>query len=405
MAEAAAARQPLKRERARNFRGALKRAGVVAGLLALAACQTVVPRRDRPAPAPTPTPTETGPVTPALPSDADRHRVALLVPLSGANAGVGQSIANAANLAVLDTGGKRIRITTYDTATGAGAAAQRAIAEGAKVILGPLLADDVRLVAPLARRAGVPLISFSNDATVAGDGTFIMGYTPAQSIDRVVRFARSRGMSRFAGLTPSGIYGERASTAFLRAVENAGGQVVALQSFDRSRNGLSAAITRMGAASDYEAVLIADAPRIANQAVPLLRKSGPAEARILGTELWSTEAALATMTPLHGAWYASVSDGLYNQLAQKYRARYGQAPYRIASMGYDAVLLVSRIAQDWRVGQPFPARRLRDDGGFTGIDGAFRFGEDGVAERALEVQQVAPGRATTISPAPSRFDG
>ena len=378
----------------------LKRLGVFAGLLAMAGC--VAPRRGPAPPPPPPVTVETPrPVGPELPEDQNRHRIALLVPLSGANAGVGQSIANAANLAVLDTGGKRIRITFYDTATGASAAASRAIAEGNKLILGPLLADDVRLVAPIAQRAHVPLISFSNDTSVAGNGTFVMGYTPAQSIDRVVRFARSKGMTKFAGLTPTGVYGQRAANSFLRSVESAGGQVVALQAFDRSRGGIASAIAKLGG-SPYEAVLIADNARSAAGVVTLLRKDAP-KAQVLGTELWNTETGLAGLTPLHGAWFASVPDNLYRQLSAKYRVRYGSGPYRISSMGYDAVLLVSRIAQDWRVGSDFPIARLTDEGGFTGIDGPFRFRRDGVVERALEVQQVGPGGLTVVSPPPARF--
>lgn len=378
----------------------LRGGAALAASLLIVGCETI-PRR--PAPVPTPTPTVTPTPSGELPEDRERHRVALLVPMTGTNAGVGQSIANAANLAVLDTGGRRVRITTYDTATGAAAAAQRAIADGNKVILGPLLAEDVRLVAPHALRARVPLISFSNDVSVAGEGTFIMGYSPAQSIDRVVDYARSRGLSKFAGLIPAGLYGQRASTAMIRSVENAGGQVVTMQTFDRSRQSLSAAVTRMAKDSPYEAVLIADSGRIAVQAVPLIRKNGGQTARVLGTELWNTEPSLAQTPAMHGAWFASVSDGLFRQLAQKYRARYNAAPYRIASLGYDAVLLVTRIAQDWRPGTNFPVKALLDEGGFSGIDGAFRFGEDGVAERALEVQQIGAGGFTTVSPAPARF--
>ena len=396
MAEAATAPQ--------IWLGAARKLGIAASLLALAACQTMVPRRRAPAPVPTPTPVETPrAIGPELPDDTERHRIALLAPLSGPNAAVGQSIANAANLAVLDTGGKRIRITTYDTGAGAGGAASRAVNEGNKIILGPLLAEDARLVAPVAQRARVPVISFSNDTSVAGDGAFVMGYTPGQSIDRVVRYARSRGMTKFAGLTPTGVYGQRAANAFLRSVESAGGQVVALQSFDRSRNGIAAAITKMGTNSPYEAVLIADSARTASQAVTLLRREAP-NARVLGTELWNTESALPGMTALHGAWFASVPDGLYRQLASKYRARFASAPYRISSMGYDAVLLVSRIAQDWRPGSDFPMARLVDSDGFTGIDGPFRFRRDGVVERALEVSQIGANGQTVVSPPPARFD-
>jgi branched-chain amino acid transport system substrate-binding protein len=65
---------------------------------------------------------------------------------------------------------------------------------------------------------------------------------------------------------------------------------------------------------------------------------------------------------------------------------------------------VERIARDWRVGTPFPVRELTDEGGFGGIDGAFRFGRDGTAERALVVYQVGQGTTQVISPAPARFD-
>src|SRR3546814_7746370 len=76
---------------------------------------------------------------------------------------------------------------------------------------------------------------------------------------------------------------------------------------------------------------------------------------------WSSTCAL----PI--SWFASVSDGLYRQLATKYRARYGEAPFRLSALGYDAVLLTVRIAQDWKVGTPFPARKLADPDGFSGI--------------------------------------
>ena len=372
-------------------------------LFALVAGCTVVPKGPPKTVDAPPVVTAPDVVTPSLPTDTERNRVALLAPLTGPNAGVGTSIANAANMAVLDTGGARIRVTMYDTATGAAAAAQRALAEGNRLILGPLLADDVRAVAPIARAAKVPVISFSNDTGVAGSGTFVMGYTPVQSVERVVDYARSKGLSKFAGLVPTGLYGQRASTAFIRAVEAGGGQVVSLQTFDRSGGSISAAITRISQASAYEAILIADSGRTAIQAVPIIRAKGGASAKVLGTELWNTEGALAASPALRGAWFASVSDGLYNQLASKYRVRFGKSPYRLASLGYDAVLLVTRIAGDWRPGSAFPAGRLTDPGGFTGIDGAFRFGRDGIVERALEVQQAGIAGTTVVSPAPRGF--
>lgn len=375
----------------------IMRWGLVGAALFMAGCQ-VVPKGP---PKPVEAPPEEGPVA-GLPSDATRHRIALLVPLTGANAGIGQSIANAANMAVLDTGGERIRMTVYDTAGGAAAAADKAIAEGNKLILGPLLAEDVRAAAEVGRRSRVPLIGFSNDVSVAGNGTYLLGFTPAQSVSRVVGYARSKGLVKFAGLVPAGVYGQRAQTALARSVEEAGGALVSVQSYDRNAGAIMGAISRMNKAGAADAILIADSSRTAVQAIPIIRRGPSASAKILGTELWNTEASLSSPT-LNGAWFASVSDGVYTQMAAKYRTRFGLAPYRLSSLGYDAVLLATKVATNWKLGTPFPLRALDDTGGFAGIDGAFRFNAYGVAERALEVQQVGPSGATVVSPAPKGF--
>jgi ABC-type branched-subunit amino acid transport system substrate-binding protein len=386
-----------------RFAKAARRSGqwaALIGALLLAACGRVVPSS---APPPPPPPTQQPDVTQGLPTDTARHRVALLVPTTGANAGVGRSISNATTMALLDTKTERLRVTTYDTGKGAAIAARQAIAEGNKLILGPLTADEVRAVGPIARAANVPIISYSNDESVAGNGVYLLGYSPEQSVERVVGYARARGLSNFAALVPKGVYGERAGKAFLAKVNGAGGAVVAMETFDRSAGSVQAAVKRLQTRSSYDALLIADVGRIALQAGPLVRANGGAGARILGTELWNTETGLSASPALRGAWYASVSDGLYRTLSTKYRASYGAAPYRLASLGYDSVLLTVRIAADWKPGSNFPVARLNDAEGFAGIDGAFRFGRGGIAERALEVQEINAGGASVVDAAPRGF--
>lgn len=392
------------RPQARSGMLALAFAGLLG--LAVSGC-TFVPASEPPprtpvatAPAPPPPPSR----VPALPPDETRNRVAVLVPLSGPNGGVGTSIANAANLALLDTGAERIRITVYDTAkAGPGAAVNEAIAQGSGLILGPLLAEEVRAVAPVARRAGVPVIAFSNDISVAGSGVYVMGFSPSQSVQRVVRHARSKGAQRFAALIPAGVYGQRASRAMIDAVEESGGRMVAMQDFDRSPAGLRDAIGRLNAQGGYDAVLIADSGRIAAVAAPIIKAGASRAARILGTELWGTEGNLGQTPAMRGAWFAAPSDTMFNQLRTRYRARYNRVPYRLASLGYDSVLLAMRVGANWRVGARFPDMELTNPDGFAGIDGAFRFGSDGIAERMLDVQEVTAGGTIVVSPAAKAF--
>jgi ABC-type branched-subunit amino acid transport system substrate-binding protein len=393
-----------------GLRGILRWAALGATLF-IAACSggaRIVPEAQKPpvVPIPRERPADR-PIAPGLPQDVARHRVALLVPLTGPNAGVGNSLNNATQLAILDTKSDVIRITTYDTAGpgGAAAAAKAAIAEGNRLILGPLLAEDARAVAPIARAAHVPVLSFSNDVSAAGGGTYVLGYSPVQSIERIVSYAKAGGVTQFAGLIPTGTYGERASTAFLRAVESEGGTVVSLETYDSRPGSLTTAMAKVGR-NPFQAVLIAGNGGSAVAAVPMLRKTpGGKTARVLGTELWNSDSTIGANAALNGAWFASVPNALYRQYATKYRARFGVAPYRLSTMGYDSVLLVVRIAREWKAGEDFPERRLVERDGFAGLDGAFRFGRDGVAERALEVQEIRGGTTVTVSAAPPNFNG
>lgn len=377
-------------------RGAMRTGAVGLMALLLAGCAGTIPKSEAPPP-----PAEQ-PSTGQLPDrDETRHRVALLVPQSGANAGIGQSLANATTMALLDTNTSNIRITTYDTAAGARAAAQRAIADGNRLILGPLLAEDVAAVKGVASPARVPIISFSNDTTVAKDGVFVMGQLPAQSLERSMRHAVGQGRKTFGALVPSGEYGRVASEAIMATARASGAQVLAIETFNRDTASLSAAVKRLAAKGDYQAIVIADGSRMAVRAGPLIRDSEKA-AKIIGTELWSGEAEIAQTPALRGAWFSALSDARFKRYSDSYKARFGASPYRLSTLGYDAVLLTINAARGWKVGDRFPVATLSDKGGFVGVDGPFRF-EGGVVERAFEVREVTANGVKVVSPAPTKF--
>ena len=384
---------------AENAFGKAKRIFALGLITLLAACQAVVPRGGD-------VPTSKPAVDPAniVASDSDRHLVALLLPVSGPDGDIGQSIANATTLALLDTKNSSIRMTTYDTALGVEVAARRAVADGNKLILGPLRGDNVVTVAGIAAPAGVPIISFSNDIGVAGQNVFLMGHLPGQSIDRVVNYAKSQGLTNFGGIVTKDVYGQRALSNLTTAVRNAGGRLAGIEEIaDNSRASIDAATKRLRARGAVDAVLVATGASTALAIIPSIRNSGLKNARVLGTDRWNIDTSLASNTAAQGAWFASVSDVLYHQYATKYRTRYGTAPSRLSSLGYDAVLLTARVAQDWQIGTRFPVARLTKPDGFIGIDGAFRFLPNGKSERMLEVQEVQKGQYVTIDAAPKAF--
>lgn len=380
----------------RPSRGWPSRRWIVTATLALLAGCTVIPKGPA---GPAPEPTEKAPDANVLPTDAGRHRVALLVPLTGANAAVGQSIANAATMALLDTNAANLRITTYDTASGAGPAASRAISDGNKLILGPLLGNDVVLVSNVARPAKVPMITYSNDSAVASRDVFVMGQAPGQSVARVLGFAKSKGIGSVAAIIPTGDYGQRAMNAVVDSGRALGVTVTAIETYDRGNTSVASAVRRVKEKGRFDALLIADGSRIALQAAPLAGKG----VKLLGTELWSGEAAIAKSPATRGSWFAAVSDGRFGQFEKSYRTRFGATPSRLATLGYDSVLLTLNVARNWKPGTTFPTAKLYDPQGFIGLDGVFRFTASGMAERAMEVREVGAGTFATVSPAPAKF--
>jgi ABC-type branched-subunit amino acid transport system substrate-binding protein len=360
--------------------------GLGCSLLGLSACQTRAPLRPLPGEIEGPR--------------AVKQEVALIVPLTGEDGPVGTSISNAARLALLDSGNQSIDLKIYDsTQGGAAAVTARAIADGNQLILGPLLAEDVRAAAPVARGAHVPVIAFSNDESVAGNGVYLLGFTPRQSISRVVQYARARGAQRFGGLVPNGVYGERAAQALTASLRASGGTLGAVESFGRSTAGVRTAVNALNAKGRFDAILIADSSRIAALASAGI-KAGP---RLVGTELWANDRTIGTNARLRGGWYAAAPDARFDQLVTRYRARYGKTPYRLGSLGYDAVLLAVRASRAWQPGRPFPQRLLTEREGFVGVDGIFRFGRDGIAERSLEVREITAAGTKVVSPASAAF--
>ncbi|PIR33647.1 MAG: hypothetical protein COV36_02365, partial [Alphaproteobacteria bacterium CG11_big_fil_rev_8_21_14_0_20_44_7] len=106
------------------------------------------------------------------------YKIGILVPLSGGAQKIGQSLLDAAQMAVMDNSQQKIALVPYDTKStpqGASEAAGKAVTDGVDIIIGPLFSNSVRQIAPIAREANIPVIAFSNNKSVAGDGVYILG--------------------------------------------------------------------------------------------------------------------------------------------------------------------------------------------------------------------------------------
>ncbi len=387
----------------------------------LSACETFNFGDKKPAPtasqgqAPRPTT-----VTPAQPGetpsassesgDPNRVKVALLLPFSHPDKNtraVAQSLLNAAQMAMFDMGSRTMLLLPRDTGTtpeSAAAAANDAMNNGAELILGPLLANDVRAVAPVARAKGVPVIAFSTDRTVAGEGVFLLSFLPETEVTRVVGYAIAQGKQRFAALIPATPYGQRAEEAFRATVTAAGREVVVVQSYQPNPQALEPAIKAM-AKQGFDAIFLPEGGTMLRTIGPIFLGAKGEEAKtvkMLGTGLWD-DPAVAKEAALIGGWYSVPPQDQRQAFATRYQQLYTNKPPRIASLAYDGVALAATLSRGSR-GSRYTTKTISDPNGFAGIDGIFRFLPNGFTERGLAVMEIAPnGQLLVASPAAATF--
>jgi branched-chain amino acid transport system substrate-binding protein len=348
-----------------------------------------------------------------LPGGKQAHAevVALLVPLGaqGHPGLIGKSLKQAAELALFDRDNPNVQLVVKDdrgTPEGARAAAEEAIKEGARLILGPLFAKSVAAVAPVARQANVPVIAFSNDRRVAGNGIYLLGFQVEPEVARIVAFAAQRGKRRFAALIADDALGKLAAASFRQEVARVGGSIVALEQYPPSANGVLEPMRSVSAA-----IRAADEGGTPIDALflPGGQESLEAIARLLPQAEIDTDKVKLTGTggmdypnagrdeKLVGAWYPGPDPRGWNDFAQNYAKTYGQAPPRIASLAFDAVSLAVALASGPE-GQRYGAADLTQPRGFTGVDGTFRLLANGTTERALAILEVQQFGAGIIDP-------
>ncbi len=400
-------------------------------LLALVACMRG-PMVAAPAGPPQPPVTGPGgppPGGPPPPGAGGPVKVAVLLPLSGANAELGKAMLEAAQMALFTTGNDRLTLVPRDTTgtpDGAAGAARAALADGAQLILGPLLAAEVDAVKPVAGEAKINVIAFSTATQLAGDNVFLMGFLPRQEVVREAAFARESGLSRFAVLAPNSEYGRLMTDALRETASQAGATVVKAETFDSRSSDVGPAIQRLtgntasaapGTSPEpdaapapgptqrvsFDALLLPEGGDQLKQIARRLKTAGigSPQVRLLGSGLWD-DASVSSEPALVGGWFAASPPDARREFQSRFQSTYGHAPPRLASLAFDAAALAAVLA---KAGGPAPFSHdaILNPSGFTGVDGLFRFTPQGLVQRGLAVLEVQPQGPVVVSPAPRDF--
>ena len=363
---------------------------------------------------------------------APGQRVAILLPLTGARADIGQSMLHAAQLALdgpdappldaKDTGG---------TPDGAAAAAQAAITAGAGLILGPLTSSETAAVAPIARAANVAVLAFTNDPSQAQPGVWTLGITPGQQVRRLVAAAQGQGKSQFAALLPDNDFGHAMGQALNQATASNAAAPPNVRFYSPGMSAINAATRDVSGYASRRGPIDAQmraaraqgtpegrhqAQEQAKSSIPppsfntlLLADTGEALAeiasvlpyydvdrsavQIIGPALWASSSSGSGQ--FRGAWYAAPDPAARSNFEQAYTAKFGSAPSPIADLAYDAASIARAVG-----GRGYSVAALTQPSGFIGADGWFALLADGQVRRALAVYAIDRGGPQMVEPAP-----
>lgn len=390
-------------------------------------------------------------------------KVAILAPLSGRGQKVGKSLVDAAQLAFFEIGNSDLSLMPYDTkgtADGARAAANKAVADGAQMVLGPLFSESVNAAKSVLRSADVPMIAFTNDHAVAGRGVYIMGLLPQAEVARVIAFAVANGSKNIAALVPDNEYGKRVRDALKEVLWMVDASIVGVHVYNPDDlNDIQAVVDQMvpaalrtkieeeakkkrenrhktrdqiaeeekqekeertamlmamsesernaflekeqeGLEIGFDTILLADGGDRLRYMAPLLSyyNIDSAHVRMLGTALWE-DSKPTKEHALHRGWFAAPEPQLRRRFEKRFRDVYGYGAPRIASLSYDAASLSIALAREGA----FSSQLIEQVNGYQGLDGIFRFRSDGIPERGLAVMEVLSNGVRVISKSPRTF--
>ena len=378
-------------------------------------------------------------------SGRDSFRVGMLLPLSGPASRHGQGLRNAAMVALEDINNPNLIVQFYDskgTPEGARTAVKNAISQKANVIVGPLMSTEVQAIANETIYQGVPVIAFSTAQEVLQPTVYTMGLLVEEQVDRIMTYAAKNGRSRFALLIPDNSTGNAVARAAVKSAKKNNVSVTVIGYYEPSTSDFSSIIKEMTNYSERHSAVIRKKAELETLVkagnlsavnelkqistkegigdlwfdAVLIPESGPKltaaismfayydasypDVQFLGTSVWETgkfnkEAAIVK------SWYPAISRAHSAYFAGKYNSIFGERPSSLYSFAYDAIALTNQLSKR---PSEYINQAITKPEGYIGINGAFRFFEDGTNQHSLDIVEIRSSGNVVVDAAPKSFN-
>ena len=345
-------------------------------------------------------------------------RVGLMLPLSGDYAELGLDIAGGIEMALFQTGDPDIELIYLDTQGGTYAyeAALDAKTKAVDIIIGPLFTASIEQSAQILAKAGIPVLSMSNNQAAAQTGRWVMNYLPEQQMDNLLGYLVQQNKMRIGILASEDVFGTRMmmhATSRLQELAISPAAVTIL-----SPDTLADELTLKSAIKDfsryvapeegvtdlppppYDAVILAGNADFVLRAAPVLAyyDLGPSQVTFVGTDLW-TRSDLLREPSLQGSLIAQAQIPEAATFEASWKETFKTGSSSLSRLGFDSMALITvtkrahevktpndnSLDVDWKGG-------LIQEQGFAGFSGTFRLLPDGRNLRSYDIHLLRDGQ-------------
>ncbi len=303
-------------------------------------------------------------------------------------------------------------------------------------VIGPLLSKNLPVMAELAERAHIPLITPT--ATLPnvrrlGNYVFSTALTFQLQAKRIAAYAiKEQGFRRFCILHPDTTYGRELARLFAQEVRQQEGEVIAIESYKEGETDVSAQLKRMKAEDlkRYGLSVPVDQTKLTGKLTKLDKKilytpgfdaifipgraadAGLITAQLnfhdmkvpfLGANGWnSPDFARTADSSIDGAVFV---DGFFvdsptptvQDFVGRYKKRFQTDPTVFAAQGYDAAKLVIDAVHKGASSGEAVHDQLLTQPDLSSLAGPAAFGPDGTLNRPLFLMQIKRGRFLQVN--------
>ncbi|MDG5816038.1 penicillin-binding protein activator [Chitinispirillales bacterium ANBcel5] len=361
----------------------------------------------------------------------------MLAPLTGEDSDIGDQISKGVQLAIDQHNNRsrqKIRLLPYDTKGNMVETAHRSrdiLRDQVPVVIGPVLSYNATVSASMFMDKDVVMLTpTASDDGIAGlgDNIFQMNITVGMLGREIARYAvENLNINEFAIIAPNNTYGAVISDHFKSELNRLGATVVHEEFFDVGIHDFTPHIMELrktlikrklqekarhqGNLTEITSVSRADSVKYADSTLSIGGLFMPVESedvvmlapqavfhrlrtQMLGSSGWHSErtikdgrryvndAIITTPFPINR------EDSGWQEFENSYRGKYNSEPGRLAALGYDAALIVSKIVEESGGDVQRIKRSLANVNRYQGLSGVITFDKNSGANLEAAVKKV-----------------